>query len=213
MENQISIEPFLFQTAEQISQTFGVYCETAVYRIENGTNRILHICNRKVSRRNIGDTYEKLLETDDKDLADKVIQDFYEGVSTSNVYLYRTDAKLLKLTTIHYRQQNQAYAISIAFDDTVLSMAESALHSLNQPNLHQGKENNSEDKKLEEIFESCHMVVGTPIYMMGKTERIQMVRLLKDANAFSFQRSIPYVASRLRVSRYSIYNYLKELER
>ena len=212
MTNDLPIEQFLINCASQIAQTFGIYCETAVYRIEGDRNHILAIYNRRITNRDIGDSYEALLDTEDQELRERMKEDFRKRVNTSNVYLYRMDGKLLKVTTMHYPFAPAQYALSIAFDDTVLSLAESALRTLNQPNLYQVKNADPEDRKLEEVFETCHTVVGIPIYMMGKKERLEMVRLLKDRNAFSFQKSIPYVASRLHVSRYSIYNYLKELE-
>ena len=35
--------------------------------------------------------------------------------------------------------------------------------------------------------------------------------LLDQKNVFSFRKSVPFVASRLKVSRYTIYKYLGEL--
>ena len=38
-----------------------------------------------------------------------------------------------------------------------------------------------------------------------------MIAMLEQKNAFSFRKSVPYVAKHLGVSRYTVYKYLGEL--
>ena len=40
---------------------------------------------------------------------------------------------------------------------------------------------------------------------------MRLVALMDQKNAFSFRKSVPFVASRLKVSRYTVYKYLDEL--
>ena len=40
---------------------------------------------------------------------------------------------------------------------------------------------------------------------------MKLVALLDQKNAFTFRKSVPFVAQRLKVSRYTIYKYLGEL--
>ena len=40
---------------------------------------------------------------------------------------------------------------------------------------------------------------------------MKIVALLDQKNAFSFRKSVPYVAKRLQVSRYTVYKYLDQL--
>ena len=47
---------------------------------------------------------------------------------------------------------------------------------------------------------------------MKKNDRVQLIALLMQRNAFSFQKSITYVAEQLQVSRYTIYKYCHEVE-
>ena len=46
---------------------------------------------------------------------------------------------------------------------------------------------------------------------LGKKDRMKLVALLDQKNAFTFRKSVPFVAQRLKVSRYTIYKYLGEL--
>ena len=47
---------------------------------------------------------------------------------------------------------------------------------------------------------------------MKKQDRKMMVQLLKERNFFNLQKSVPYVAERLDVSKYTIYKYINEIE-
>ena len=53
----------------------------------------------------------------------------------------------------------------------------------------------------------------SPLAQMRKGDRLALVALLKEKGVFHLQRSVPYVAERMGVSKYTIYNYLNELER
>ena len=72
--------------------------------------------------------------------------------------------------------------------------------------------NDSSNSQLEDIFNDCLTIVGKPVEAMKKNDRIQLIALLMQRNAFSFQKSITYVADQLKVSRYTIYKYCHEIE-
>ena len=46
---------------------------------------------------------------------------------------------------------------------------------------------------------------------LNKRDRMKIIALLDQKNAFSFRKSVPFVAKRLQVSRYTVYKYLGEL--
>ena len=55
------------------------------------------------------------------------------------------------------------------------------------------------------------MVAG--IRAVPKAERLRLISLLRRRSAFSYRKSVPYVAGRLSVSRYTVYKYLDEVEK
>ncbi len=65
--------------------------------------------------------------------------------------------------------------------------------------------------QLHQIFDECVAALGKPLDELSKKERMKLVALMDQKNAFSFRKSVPYVATRLKVSRYTIYKYLGEL--
>ena len=42
-------------------------------------------------------------------------------------------------------------------------------------------------------------------------DRLRVIEYLKNMDAFSYRRAVPYVAAHLGVSRYTIYKYLDEV--
>ena len=65
--------------------------------------------------------------------------------------------------------------------------------------------------QLYQIFEECLTALGKPAEGLSKKDRMRLVALMDQKNAFSFRKSVPFVASRLKVSRYTVYKYLDEL--
>ena len=46
---------------------------------------------------------------------------------------------------------------------------------------------------------------------MNNDDRLKMISLLEKRNAFSYRKSVPFVARNLGVSRYTVYKYLSEV--
>ena len=62
------------------------------------------------------------------------------------------------------------------------------------------------------MFDGCLEHLGKRPAQMRKSDRVALVAMLKEKGMFHMQRSVPYVAERLGVTKYTIYNYLNELE-
>ena len=65
-----------------------------------------------------------------------------------------------------------------------------------------------DSRQLADLFERCLAATGKTVETMSKDDRLKMIALLEQHNAFSFRKSVPYVAKHLGVSRYTIYKYL-----
>lgn len=53
--------------------------------------------------------------------------------------------------------------------------------------------------------------LGKPVEALTKADRLKVIALLRERSAFSYRKSVPYVAGRLGVSRYTVYKYLEEV--
>ena len=66
-------------------------------------------------------------------------------------------------------------------------------------------------QNINQIINECIGVVGIPVEKMGKYDRMRIIQMLYERNVFQMQKAVPYVAERLNISRFTVYNYLKEL--
>ena len=69
------------------------------------------------------------------------------------------------------------------------------------------------DSALADLFDKCLAALGKPVDALGKADRLKLVAMLEQKNAFSYRKSVPFVARRLGVSRYTVYKYLDEVTR
>ena len=196
---------FLDRTARGIAEMFGSSCETMVHDMTQANHPILAIYNGHVSGRSVGSTMdilgnETLLSED--------------GLKTDFVNLYATtpSGQQIKSSTFHMIGEDYNLALGINFDYSSLVYANrilvdlmSADADLKSAMWHSG------DNRLGEVFEECLAAVGKPVSALNKNDRMKVIALLDQKNAFSFRKSVPFISQRLGVSRYTVYKYLTEL--
>ena len=196
---------FLDRTARGIAEMFGSSCETMVHDMTQANHPILAIYNGHVSGRSVSSTMdilgnETLLSED--------------GLKTDFVNLYATtpSGQQIKSSTFHMIGEDYNLALGINFDYSSLVYANrilvdlmSADADLKSAMWHSG------DNRLGEVFEECLAAVGKPVSALNKNDRMKVIALLDQKNAFSFRKSVPFISQRLGVSRYTVYKYLTEL--
>lgn len=199
---------FLDRTARGIAEMFGSSCETLVHDMGDPKHPILSIYNGHVSGRCVGSTMDILGTAKELDS---------QALTTDFVNLYATTpaGQQIKSSTFHLIQEGEGgynLALGINFDYTSLVYANRILVDLMnaqadlQSAMWQGG-----DSRLSDIFDECLATVGKPVSNLTKADRLKIIALLDQKNAFSFRKSVPFVSKRLQVSRYTVYKYLGEL--
>ena len=183
---------FLDRTARGIAEMFGSTCETLVHDMGDPSHPILSIYNGHVSGRTVGSTLDILGTARALD-QDALVTDFV------NLYATTPSGQQIKSSTFHLIGEDYNLALGINFDYSSLVYANRILV------WHGG------DKQLGDLFEECLAAVGKPVNALNKRDRMKIIALLDQKNAFSFRKSVPFVAKRLQVSRYTVYKYLGEL--
>ena len=198
---------FLDRTARGIAEMFGSSCETLVHDMGVPSHPILSIYNGHVSGRTVGSTVD-ILGTD-RELEP-------EARTSDQVNLYATtpSGAQIKSSTFHLIGEDYNLALGINFDYTSLVYANRILVDLMSAEadlktaLWQGG-----DSALSDLFDECLAALGKPADALGKADRLKLVAMLEQKNAFSYRKSVPFVSRRLGVSRYTVYKYLDELAR
>ena len=184
---------FLDRTARGIAEMFG------------SSHPILSIYNGHVSGRTVGSTLDILGTAKELD-EDALVTDFV------NLYATTPSGQQIKSSTFHLIGEGYNLALGINFDYSSLVYANrilvdlmSAEADLQSALWHGG------DSRLADVFDECLAAVGKPVSALNKRDRMKIIALLDQKNAFSFRKSVPFVAKRLQVSRYTVYKYLGEL--
>lgn len=203
---------FLKQMAFALSKQFGDNCEVVIHDLNKKSIKksIVYIENGQVTNRKLGDGPSHIvLETLKKDPA--TIQDQLG-------YLTRTtDGKILKSSTIFVRDEvtgQITYIFSINYDITNLLFLEESLKSLT--GCDQTALNKKEPERitqnvnelLDDLMAQSVALIGKPVALMNKDEKIAAIRFLNDSGAFLITRSGDKVSKFFGISKYTLYSYL-----
>ena len=197
---------FLDRTARGIAEMFGSSCETLVHDMGVPTHPILSIYNGHVSGREVGSTMDIMgigLALDE------------QAATTDQVNLAATtpEGRQTKSSTFHMIGEDYNLALGINFDYTSLVYANRILEDLmsSRSDLQSALWQEGDSRQLADLFERCLATFSKPAEVLNKKERMRLVAMLEQRNAFSYRKSVPYVAKHLGVSRYTVYKYLGEI--
>ena len=188
--------------AKGIAITFGPNCETLIQDYGLPNHPIISIYNNNVSGRSIGS------EDEISDGASRYVEGVQVTDHLINCFALRGNKKI-KATSFNFKGDDYFFCFGINFDFTTLAETQSALAALTIVN---DKLNVAVDQNLlSKMFDEAVRQINVPVERMKKSDRIRIVQILESQKAFTFQKSVPYVADRLNVSRLTVYQYLKEL--
>lgn len=201
----------LIQIAKGVAAHFGNNCETVIHdlRKKDLESSIVYIENGQVSNRKPGDgPSEIVLETLKKD--PELLKDRLS-------YLTRTDdGRILKSSTMYIRGTDHTvdYIFSLNYDITGLLPVENALKSLLTTN--ETPDAMKEPKKithnvkdlLNTLIEQSVALVGKPVALMSKEDKITAIQYLNDAGAFLITKSGDKVSSYFGISKFTLYSYM-----
>lgn len=199
---------FLNRLADGISKTLGNNCETVIHDIKNETHSIVAIYNGHVTGRKVGDKLDLL---GSKENSSELYNNIVNGIDYINCQGVNENGNLLKSSTFYLAGEDYHYALGINFDYTSFFIAENALKEFMKvgKDVHEAI-NESGEVKLAAIFEECLHTIGKPISMMNKDDKIKLAALLNERNAFSIQKSIPFISKKMHISRSTLYSYLSK---
>ncbi len=197
----------LRRIAKGIAAQFGGNCEVVVHEISEHSvsNSIIAIENGHVSGRKSGDgPSQVVLEHLAKE--DTCPEDHLS-------YLTRTpDGKLLKSTTVYIPDSEGRVGaiLGINFDVSTLVMAEHALSALTSTQDAQAPARISHNVNdlLDDLIEQSDRLVGKPVSLMTKEDKVRAIRFLDDHGAMLITKSGDKIANHFGISKYTLYSYL-----
>lgn len=198
----------LKQIADALAAQFGPNCEVVIHDLsaQNAEHPIVYIVNGHVTGRKVGDgasyVVVEQLTTNDPAPRDHL------------AYLTRTpDGKILKSSTLYIRNRRGAVTaiFSINYDVSGLMMIQSTIGDLLST---QDKEQTEPERiinvnhVLDELIEQSVALVGKPVALMNKEDKVRAIRFLNQNGAFLVTKSGDKIAKYFGISKYTLYSYI-----
>lgn len=208
MMQELSLDA-LRQIAHGLALQFGSNCEVVVHSLADSDieHSIAIIENGHVTGRKCGDGPSHV-----------VLDALQQGDNAADHlgYLTRTkDGKILKSSSIYLRDEkgHLRYILAINFDITGLLMLDSSL----KPLLSTGDESTQKEPEpivqsvgelLDELIEQSTRLVGKPVALMTKDDKIRAIQFLNKAGAFLITKSGDKISKYYGISKYTLYSYI-----
>ena len=201
---------FCIKLAKGIARQFGPNCEVVVHDLcaADLEHSIVAIENGHISGRRIGDgpshVVWEALKADPKLLEDRL------------AYLTRTeDGKILKSSTIFLRDDDgkPVGIFAINYDITMMKAMEDALHIFTapeEPSQEPQQPPQEEPKEQEELIKQSAKIVGKPVALMNKEDKVKAIRFLNESGAFLITKAGQRVCNYFGISKYTLYSYIDE---
>lgn len=130
-------------------------------------------------------------------------------------YLTKTeDNRILKSSTMYIRGENNRidYIFALNYDITGLLTMDNAIRAL----IETGSDKDNQPKKithnvndlLDTLIEQSVALVGKPVALMTKDDKVAAIHYLNDAGAFLITKSGDKVSSYFGISKFTLYSYL-----
>ena len=195
----------LRQVAAGIAAQFGSGCEVVVHDLSRHPDHsIVAIFNGHVTGRKVGDGASHVvleqLRSQDQTTKDHLC------------YLTKTpDGKILKSSTIYIRNSRGKVAaiLAINYDISRLMMVENAIADLiSTPQPAEPEKIVNVNDLLEELIQQSVALVGKPVVLMNKEDKIRAIQFLSQNGAFLVTKSGDKIAKYFGISKFTLYSYI-----
>ena len=209
---------FYKRLAHALALQFGSGCEVVVHDLEttDPSHSIVAIENGHVTGRKLGDgpshVVLEALHAGTERLEDRLAY----LTKTADGKILKSDGKILKSSTVFIRDDegrtvgifavNYDITILRAMGDTIAEVVGTGPSAPREPE----PIVRSVADLLDDLIEQSVQLVGTPVALMTKEEKVRAIRYLNDTGAFLITKSGPKVCKYFGISKYTLYNYLDE---
>ncbi len=204
---------FLKRLARGIVGVFGQRCEVVIHDFRDVTQSVVHI-EGDVTHRDVGAPIT--------DLVFKLVSEFGDDTPDRIAYKNTTDdGRVLKSSTIFVRDDDGRIkgCICINFDVTDFTFLARAFAEFSFIDAGASGENGAPPERyaqsftetMESVIDKAVASTGKLPAMMSRDEKKQLIQKLEKGGVFEIRGAVNYMAKVLGLSKYTIYNYLKEV--
>lgn len=208
--NSIDLD-FLTRLAHGLAAQFGSDCEVVVHDLtrEDHDNTIVAIENGHVTGRQLGDG------------PSRVALEAMQGAKAQDQLSYFTqskDGRMLRSSTIFVKDDSgkPTGILAINYDLTKLLGANQAIRGLLQgaeePQPVSSLIPANVNDLLDQLIEQSVDLIGKPVALMNKDDKMRAIQFLSEAGAFLITRSGDKISKFFGISKYTMYTYFDAKE-
>lgn len=195
-----------YPIADMISATFGSTCEVTIHDLSQPETSVIYVAGQ-VTGRKIGQSFNHLIKQ-------VLLNDEYKDGQTSNYIFQTPDHKTIKSSTAFIKEDNVVIgAICINLD---ISIAQQFYQEMAP--VYGIKEKpviSSEIETTDDVTSIIDNLINTiteriSITEMNRKKAVKLIKFMDDKGIFLVKGAIDKVASKLGVSKVTIYSYLDE---
>lgn len=198
------------QLARGVARQFGSNCEVVVHDLcaADPDHSVVVIENGHITGRRLGDGPSQVvleaLKADPRSLQDRL------------AYLTRTeDGRILKSSTMFIRDAEDKVVgiFAINYDITMMKVMEESLQSFTRtdaPAEEPQTITHNVNDLLDELIRQSAQLVGKPVALMTKEDKVKAIRFLNESGAFLITKAGQRVCNFFGISKYTLYSYIDE---
>jgi len=193
-----------------IARTFGRHCEVVLHDLSNLDRSIVKIANGHVTGRSAGGS-----------ITDQGLQDLKKGDRDLklNYQSVTAEGRPLKSTTMIFRDKtgSPVAAICINLDVTDILTFNNMIQEMYSfaDTAHEEEDTETFERDVTSTLDKMAIKtirrIGKQVQSLSKDERVSIVRDLDNQGFFLIKGAIKILASKLMVSKFTIYNYLDQI--
>lgn len=198
----------LKQIADGIAAQFGSNCEVVIHEVNSSRmdHSIVYIVNGHVSGRKVGDGASQVV------LEQMLNHDARPRDHLG--YLTKTpEGKILKSSSLYIRNSKGVVVaiLSINYDVSALTMIRQTIDAM--LSTHDQVQAEPEriinvNNVLDELVEQSVALVGKPVALMNKDDKVKAIQFLNQNGAFLVTKSGDKIAKYFGISKYTLYSYI-----
>ena len=205
---QRDVLELLKRIANALALQFGTNCEVVIHDLtgDDPENTIACIENGHVSKRDAKAGPSRIV-LDAMREGRRDLPDHYNYLTKTN------DGRILRSSSVYIKDESgKATGIfCINYDLTDLMMAQSVINNFVQrggPGKEPERIPTNVNELLDDLLEKSVQLVGKPVAMMNKDDKVRAIRFLSAEGALLITKSGDKIAKYFGISKYSLYAYL-----
>lgn len=206
---------FLKNLARGINSVFGDRCEVAIHDFSNIKSSLVHI-EGHITRRKVGSALPDMLYRLLKEFGDAAPDKFGYKSTTQDGQILKCSTTMVRdeqgrlegCLSINFNVTDFTY-LATAFNDFTFLAAKSGIGA--ETTLNQDELPNTFAETMESAIDFVVADHGKAPAMLKKADKLEIMQQLNKDGVFMIKGSVDYIARVFGASKYTIYNYLKQI--